>query len=145
MMSKLIKLTEEIITLRADKPKDIGEKIKLEIKLPEGNTIKSFVLHGIITGCELITEDGSNDYLIELKICEISQLNKKILAAYMDFLERDRKLKEAGIDFQNLQEAMTDLQKRFSQLAEAVEQMKIASQGMLELIKRNNSEKSTIH
>jgi hypothetical protein len=145
MMSKLIKLTEEMITLRTDRPKDIGEKIQLEIKLPEGNSIKSFVLHGIITGCELITENGSKDYLIEMRICEISQLNKKILAAYMDYLERDRKLKEASIDFQNLQKAMADLKKRFSQLAEAVEQMKIASQGMLELIKRNNSGKPTIH
>ena len=145
MMSKLIKLTEKTITLLADGPKDIGEKIQLEIKLPEGNSIKSFILHGVITGCELNTESGSSDYLIEMKICEISQLNKKVLAAYMNYLERDRKLKEASIDFQNLQEAMADLQKRFSQLADAVEQMKIASQGMLELINRDNSGKPTIH
>ncbi|MGA1842554.1 MAG: hypothetical protein ACMUIU_18220 [bacterium] len=145
MTSKLIKLTEETIMLLADRPKDIGEKIQLEIKLPEGNSINSFVLHGIITGCELSSENGLSEYLIEMKICEISQLNKKVLAAYMDYLERERKLKEASIDFQNMQKAMVDLKKRFSQLAEAVEQMKIASQGMLELIKRNNSGKHTIH
>ena len=145
MINELIKLTEETIKFRADRPRDLGEKVKLEIKLPEGLSIKSFAVYGIITACEYYSENGSNDYLLEMKICNISPLNQKILAAYMDFLERDRKIKQARIDFNNLQEAMADLRKRFSLLADVVEEMNLNAQGVLELIKRNTSGKPTLH
>lgn len=145
MINELIKLTEETVKFRADKPKNLGEKIKLEIKLPEGVSITSFVLYGVITACEFVSENGSNVYLLEMKICDLSPLNQKILTAYLDFLERDRKVKQARIDCNNLHEALVNLKKRFSLLADAVEEMNLNAQGMLELIRRNTSGKTTLH
>ena len=51
-MTETIRLTEDAVTLRSDRPKHMGTKIDLEVKLPEGVLLQSFTLNGTITSCK---------------------------------------------------------------------------------------------
>ena len=145
MMKKLIKLTEELVTFSSDRPVDVGAKIDLEIKLPEGTSIKSFVIQGVVTDCELVQDKASRHYNVDMKIGDLSPFNQKILSAFMELTKRESLIKAVSIDTDHLQETLTDLKKKFARLASAVEMLRINAQGALELIKRDASGKNTLH
>ena len=145
MIKKLVKLTKRSVEFFADRPIDVGAEIDLEIKLPEGVWIKSFVLHGTVNDCKSVRENGSDYYLVNMKIGDLSALNQTILTSFMEFLERDCIIKETRRDFDHLQETLTDLKKKFIRLAAAIDHLKTNAQGVLELIKRNRSGKTTLH
>lgn len=145
MMKRLIKLTEKLVTFSSDRPIDLGAKIDLEIRLPEGTSIKSFVLQGVVSDCALVQEKASRHYLVDMKIGDLSPFNQKILTAFMEFAKRESIIRAVSIDADHLQETLTDLKRKFTRLAAAVEMLKINAQGALELIKRDASGKNTLH
>ncbi|NVM21880.1 MAG: hypothetical protein HWN68_08890 [Desulfobacterales bacterium] len=144
-MSELIELTGETITLYADTPKGVGSTIDFEVKLPEGILLKSFMINGTITACESVRHNGSCNYMIQMRLGEISPINKMILEAYIDFLERDNMLKKITMDFGGLQEALDDFMQNVSKLAETAEQARDNIRGTLELARRNSEGETTIH
>jgi len=145
MMTELITLTEEMMTFRTDRPETIGATIDVEIPLPARMPMQSFVLSGIITGCKPAGTNKEKTYLVEARIKGKSSMNHKILIAYLDFLKRDKMLHEARKDFDRLQQALTELKIRFTQLAAAVELLHNNAMGTLEIIKRERSGKTTLH
>jgi len=142
MIKELIEITEKKVTFRTLRPIDIGTEIDLEIELPEGLAITSFVLRGVIHKCVKL---DSNSYQLEMKIVDISPLNQKILVAYIDFLKRGRILNDARIDMNQFRHVLADLKIKFSRLARTVELLKKQAEGTLELIKRDSSGKRTLH
>ncbi len=144
-MTETIRVREDVVTLRSDRPKHLGTKIDLEVKLPEGVLLQSFTLNGTITSCEYVSDNGSGSYILEVKIDDISPMNKKILKAYIDFLEREDMLKGIEMDLKALQQVFSHFGQRLSQLRATSELMRSELEGILELLMRNPGRKITIH
>lgn len=144
-MTETIRVREDVVTLRSDRPKHLGTKIDLEVKLPEGVLLQSFTLNGTITSCEYVSDNGSGSYILEVKIGDISPMNKKILKAYIDFLEREDMLKGIEMDLKALQQVFSHFGQRLSQLRATSELMRSELEGILELLMRNPGRKITIH
>ena len=102
MMTQLIKLTGDTVTLLSNTPKNIGTEIDLKLRLPKGTLLKCFTLSGSIIRCQPVTvsDDKSPGYVLEVKLGDISPMNKNILDAYVDFIERRNMLKGIKVDFQ---------------------------------------------
>lgn len=145
MASELITFDEGAVTLRTDTPKPVGTKMDVEIRLPKGILIKSFLLNGTITVCKCVNKGESSTYLLKMKIGSLSPMNQKILEAYQDYLEREKMLNEIKIDMEAFQEAFANFGKKLRQLRKTAEEVKDSVRGTLELIRRNSQEKTTIH
>ena len=188
-MTETIRVTEDMVTLRSDRPKHIGTKIDVEVKLPEGVFLESFTLNGTITSCEYLSNlpatrlpaprspgsynasthgnggqvatgasieaaqcarrwqagNGLGSYILEMKIGDISPINRKILKAYIDFLGREDMLKGIKIDLKALQEVFSHFGERLNQLRATSELIRSKLEGVLELLMRNSGRKITIH
>lgn len=145
MASQMIRFTEQYVTLRTDAPRTIGTEMDVEVRLPRGILIKSFLVNGTITGCRSEQEDGTSSYVLEMKIGHLAPMNQKILEAYKDYLERERMLNEIKIDVQAFQQAFDNFGKKLRQLRKTAEEVKDNVRGTLELIRRNSQDKTTIH
>ena len=145
MSNKLIDFSEERVVLQTNSPKAVGTKMDVEVRLPKGILIKSFLLHGTITACECHSEDGSNRYILHVKVGNLSPINQKILEAYKDYMEREKMLHDIKIDVQAFQEAFYQFGKKLRQLRQTAEEVKDSVRGTLELMKRNAEENQTIH
>lgn len=145
MASKLITFNDESVLLRTDTPKPVGTKMDVEIRLPKGILIRSFLLNGTVTLCECVHKEGSSTYLLKMKIGNLSPVNQKILEAYQDYLKREKMLSEIKIDMEAFQETFEAFGKKLRQLRKTAEEVKDNVRGTLELIKRNSQEKTTIH
>jgi len=144
-MTETIRLAEDVVTLRSDRPKHMGTRVDLEVELPEGILLQSFTINGTITSCKYVSDNGSGSYISEMKIGDISPMNKEILKAYVDFLERRKMLKRLKTDLKVLQGAFSDLGERLGQLRATWERMRSELQGILELLRRNSGSNITIH
>ncbi len=146
MTGELVRYSDETVTLRSNTPTAIGTKIGLEVKLPQGILIKSFLLKGTITGCRSLDDnDGSACYQLEMRVGDLAPLNQKILEAYADFLEREKMLKEIKVDLQAFQQAFETFGAKLRQLRETAEEVRSSVRGTLELMRRNREGKTTIH
>ncbi len=147
MMTQLIKLTGNTVTLLSNKPKNIGTEVDLKVRLPEGTLLKSFALSGTIIRCQPVTvsDDESPGYVLEVKLGDISPMNKNILDAYVDFIERRSMLKGIKVDFKALEDVMSDFSEKLTQLRKTSELMRNHAKGTLELLMRNAGGKTTIH
>ena len=144
-MTETIRVTEDVVTLRSDRPKHMGTKIDLEVKLPEGVLLQSFTLNGTITSCKYVSDNGSGSYILEMKIGDMSPMNKEILNAYVDFLEREDMLKETKTDLKALQEVFSHFGERLARLRTTSERARSQLEGILGLLTRNLGRKTTIH
>ncbi|MDY6988139.1 MAG: hypothetical protein SWQ30_08770 [Thermodesulfobacteriota bacterium] len=144
-MNELIEFTEETVTFYADAPSQVGTKRELVVKLPEGILLKSFSLTGTITGCKFMSHHGSSCYVLEMEMGALSPMNKKILDAYRDFLERESMLTERRVYMKAAQEAFQDFGANLRRLSNTAEEARQIMQGTLELAKRTAEGKSTIH
>jgi len=144
-MNELIEFTEETVTFYADAPSEVGTKKELVVRLPEGILLKSFSLTGTITGCRFVSHDSSSCYVLEMEIGELSLMNKKILDAYKDFLERESMLTERRGDMKAAQEAFQDFGANLRRLRNTAEEARQIMQGTLELARRTAGGKTTIH
>lgn len=145
MANEMVKFSEELVTLRTDEPKTVGSKMDVEVRLPKGILIKSFLLNGTITACEYVHNGESGSYELQLKIGSLSPMNQKILEAYKDYLEREKMLNEIKMDMQAFQVAFENFGKKLRQLRKTAEEVKDSVRGTLELMKRNSKDKPTIH
>jgi hypothetical protein len=145
MMTEKIKLTGDTVTLFTDTPENIGIEIDLEVKLPGGILLKSFVLNGTIIRCQPASNHESPGYMLEVKIGNMSSMDKKILGAYIDFIERENMLKEIKVDFKAFEDVICDFGKKLRQLRETSEMIRNKLGGTLKLLIRNTEGKTTIH
>lgn len=145
IMTETIRLSEDVVTLRSDRPKYLGTKVDLEVELPKGILLQSFTINGTITSCKYVSDNNTGSYISEMKIGDISPMNKKILKAYVDFLERKEMLKRLKMDLKVLQEAFSHLGEKLGQLKATWEQMRGDLEGILELLRRDSGDKITIH
>jgi len=147
MMTQLIKLTGNTVTLLSNTPKNIGREIDLKVRLPQGTLLKSFTLRGTIIRCQPVTVSGdeSPGYVLEVKLGDISPMNKNILDAYVDFIERRSMLKGIKVDFKALEDVMSHFGEKLTQLRETSELLRNNVKGTLELLMRNAGGKTTIH
>ena len=145
MITQLIKLTGNTVTLLTNTPKNIGTEIDLEVKLPEGILLESFGLRGTIVRCQSVSHNESPGYVLEVKLGDISPMNKNILDAYVDFIERRNMLKGIKVDFKALEDVMSDFGEKLTQLRKTSELLRNNVQGTLELLMRNAETKTTIH
>ena len=147
MMIEIVSITEEVVTLRTDRPKSVGSKIDIEVALPEGVLLESFTLNGSITSCKYTSNNESGNYILEMKIGDISPMNRKILEAYIDFLAREQMLKGLEMDLKALQveEVFSDFGERLRQLIETSEVLRSELKGLSELLVRNSGKNITIH
>jgi hypothetical protein len=143
MKSEVVAFSEDRVMLRASVPKNIGEKVDLEVRLPKGILIKSFILNGTVTQCahERCPEKGG--YLLEMEIGDLSPLNEKILEAYKDFLSRDQALRKIKLDLKAFQEAFDNFGEKLRLLRRTAEEVRNNVRGTLELMKRNSDNKNT--
>jgi len=146
MKNQVVNFTDDTVTLRVDSPKHVGSKIDLEVRLPQGILIKSFLLNGTITSCQCEGNESTGAYLLQMKIGDLSPLNHKILEAYKDFLAREQMLKEIKVDLQAFQQAFETFGQKLRLLRQTAEDVRNNVKGTLELIKRNaQDKKTTIH
>jgi len=147
MTTQLIKLTGNKVALLTNTPKDTGTKIDLKVRLPKGSLLKSFTLSGTIVRCQPVTvsNDESPGYVLEVKLGDISPMNKNILDAYVDFIERRNMLKGVKVDFKALEDVISDFREKLTQLRETSELLRNNVKGTLELLTRNAGGKTTIH
>jgi hypothetical protein len=145
IMTETIRLSEDVVTLRSDRPKYMGTKVDLEVELPEGILLQSFTINGTITSCKYVSDNRSGSYILEMKVGDMSPMNKKILKAYVDFLERREMLKKLKMDLKVLQQAFSHFGERLGQLKATWELTRNELEGILELLKRNSGSKITIH
>ena len=146
-MIEIVRVTQEIVTLRSDRPRAVGTKIDLEVTLPEGVLLESFTLNGSIISCKCTSNNESENYILEMKIGDISAKNKKILEAYIDFIERKKMLNGLKMDLKALQvqEAFSDFGERLTRLRETSEVLRSELEGISELLLRNFGKNITIH
>jgi hypothetical protein len=115
--------------------------------LPKGSLLKCFTLSGTIIRCQPVTvsNDESPGYVLEVKLGDISPMNKNILDAYVDFIERRNMLKGVKVDFKALEDVMSDFREKLTELGETSELLRNNVKGTLELLMRNAGGKTTIH
>jgi hypothetical protein len=144
-MTETIRLAEDVVTLRSDRPKYMGTKVDLEVELPKGILLQSFTINGTITSCKYVSDNRTGSYISEMKIGDISPINRKILKAYVDFLERKEMLKRLKMDLKVLQEAFSHFGEKLGQSRATLELMRSELEGILELLRRDSGSKITIH
>ncbi len=105
MSKEVIELTENTAVIKSNTLKDIGSDLDIEIKLPEDILLESFALNGTVTDCVHVQNNGTSGYAVKIVIGNISKENQQILAAYVDFLERQKKLDTIKIDTDALEKA----------------------------------------
>ncbi len=144
MKGQLIEFKEESVTVHTDTPKTVGTEIDLEVRLPQGILVRSFLLSGTITGCERL-RNGSRSYRLEIKIGDLSPMDQQILHAYKDFLEREQMLNRINMDLEAFQQAFRNLEAKLRQLRKTVTQVRDNLRGTLEFMQRNGRGNATIH
>jgi len=134
MNYEIIKLTKNNVKFSSDKPRSIGTESELEIALPKDANLDSFTIKGTITDCRHVRNNGASSYLFDMNISELSEKNRLILDAYVDFLERENILAKIRNDNQELQNALSNLGEKLMQLI-----------AVSELLIRENQGKMIIH
>jgi hypothetical protein len=126
---EIICITQDTVTLYNKSPFEIGSDINIDIKLPEEILLDSFQLDGTIKTCDLIQNNGSNGYLIEISINNLPSTEKQILKAYIDFFERERQINEIKIDYNALENAFNNFGQQLNQLMAEANLLLKKSQG----------------
>ncbi len=131
MRDEIVKLTKGTVVFSTETPKEIGAKMDLEVELPKDVNLSSFTLNGTITDCRCILNNGTSVYMLEMDIGELPKKNSLILDAYIDFLEREKSLSKIRKENQELQDALTNLGEKFTQLIAVSEQLMKEAEGKI--------------
>ncbi|SPD73328.1 hypothetical protein PITCH_A1800014 [uncultured Desulfobacterium sp.] len=129
MNHEIIKLTKNMAVFSADTPISIGTESDLEIALPKDVTLDSFTIKGMITECRHVRNNETSSYLFKMNITELTEKNRLILDAYVDFLEREKILDKIRKDNQELQNALSKLGDKLMQLIAVSELLIREAQG----------------
>jgi len=131
MKDEIIKLTKDVVVFNTGTPKEIGEKMDIKVKLPENINLDSFTINGTVTDCRHIRNNGSSVYMLEINIEELPEKNDIILDAYIDFLEREEVLNKIKSENIELQDALTNLGEKLTELISVSEMLIKESQGKI--------------
>ncbi len=126
---EIICITQDTVTLYNKAPFEIGSGINVDIKLPKEILLDSFQLDGTIKSCNLIQNNGSSGYLMEISINDLPTTEKQILKAYIDFLEREKQINEIKIDYNALENAFNNFGQQLNQLMAEANLLLKKSQG----------------
>ncbi len=116
MKREIIKFVDNTLTVTSEIIRDVGSEIDYELRMPEGTLLKALMLRCIVTQCRYMHSNGANSYLLEMNINNMSEKNRLILEAYMDFIKTEEKLDSVTVDHQALQEVFENFGEKFSQL-----------------------------
>ncbi len=134
MKDRIIKITKNLVVFETVSPKGIGEKTDIKVELPEKINLDSFTINGTVTDCRHVRNNGSSVYMLEMNIDDLQENNDLILEAYIDFLERENVLDRIKNDNIELQDALTNLGEKLSELI-----------SVSEMLIRESQSKITIH
>jgi len=144
-MNQVIELTDDTAIIHTAQPKGLGTKVELKVKLPDGVVANHLVIPGTVTRCDLIDSNGKSQYLLELKINEMSSVDQKILAAYREFLERKKVLAKVKVDLGEIQAAFDTFGSNLRELRKNAEDLRDNLRGTLELMKIKAEGRTTVH
>lgn len=131
MNDEIIKLTKDVVIINTGAPKEIGEKMDLKVKLPEDINLDSFTINGTVTDCRHVRNNGSSVYMLEMDINDLQEKNDLILEAYIDFLEREEVLDKIKNDNIELQDALSTLGEKLTELISVSEMLIKESQSKI--------------
>ncbi len=131
MNDEIIKLSKNVVIFNTATPKKIGEKMDLNVELPEKINLDSFTINGTITDCRHIRNNGSSVYMLEMIIDELPGNNDLILDAYIDFIEREDVLEKIRNDNNELHDALTNLGEKLQELISVSEMLIKESQSKI--------------
>jgi hypothetical protein len=144
-MNHVIELTDDTAILRTAQPRGLGTCVELEVKLPEGVLANHLLIRGTVTRCESMDHNGEGRYMLEMKIGKMSPVDRKILVAYREYLERKRALAKVTVDLNEIQAAFESFGRNLHQLRKNAEVLRNNLRGTLELMKMKAEGKTTIH
>ncbi len=131
MKDEIIRLTKDVVVFNTLAPKEIGEKTNLKVDLPEDINLDSFTINGTVTDCRHIRNNGSSVYMLEMNIEDLAEKNALILKAYIDFLEREEVLNKINNENIELQNALTNLGDKLTELISVSEMLIKESQSKI--------------
>ncbi len=131
MKDRIIKITKGLVVFETVSPKEIGEKTDIKVELPEDINLDSFTINGTVTDCRHVRNNGSSVYMLEINIDELQEKNDLILKAYIDFLEREDVLDKIKNDNIELQNALTNLGEKLTELISVSEMLIKESQSKI--------------
>jgi len=133
MKEEIIKLTKGSVVFSTKTPKSIGEEMELEVEMPLNSPSNSFNLNGTITDCRHIHNNGTSVYVLEMSIGNLSEENRLILDAYLDFLKRQEILSKIRKDNLELQNALNHLGEKLKELITVSEMLIKEAKGRVTL------------
>lgn len=116
MTGDFIGFNEDTLTFKSEEPKDVGDEIVYELCMPEGILLRQLTLNGIVKKCKYLHGQGSIGYILEVTVSNMTDENRLILDAYMEFLKREEGLNSISIDQKALQEAFETFGEKFVEL-----------------------------
>ena len=131
MKDEIIKLSKDVVVFNTTTPKEIGENTDLKVALPEDLNLKSFTINGTVTDCRHIRNNGSSVYMLEMNIEGLPEKDDIILDAYIDFLEREEVLGKIKSENMELQDALTNLGEKLTELISVSEMLIKESQSKI--------------
>lgn len=134
MKQEIIKLSKSTVVFSTERPREIGEKMDLEIDLPKDSQLAFLTLTGTVTDLRHIRNNGTSVYELEMLIGDLPQTNSLILDTYIDFLEREKRLNRIRTYNIELQNALNNLKDKLTQLV-----------AVSELLIKEAEGKTTIH
>ncbi|MBW2108609.1 MAG: hypothetical protein JRI36_08105 [Deltaproteobacteria bacterium] len=145
MATEMIRFTENSVTLRTDTPRPVGSEINVEVGLPKGILVTSFVLNGTITDCRCIRTGHTRQWELDMVVGRLSPVTRQIFEAYKDYLEREKMLNEISFDLEAFRQAFENFSRKLHQLRKTAQEVKDNVRGTLELMQRDAGNKTTIH
>jgi len=133
MKEEIIKLTKGSVVFSTKTPKSIGEEMELEVEMPVNAPSNSFNLNGTITDCRHIRNNGTSVYVLKMSIGNLSEENRLILDAYLDFLKRQEILSKIRKDNLELQNALNHLGEKLKELITVSEMLIKEAKGRVTL------------
>ena len=124
MKRDVVDYCDEKITIRCNDPKKVGSDMDIEVRLPEGILVQSLLLKGTVVRCAREERTEPERYVLELKIDDLTPLNEKILDAYKDFLDRERKIQAIKIDIEGFQRAFENFGRKLRLLRRTAEEVR---------------------
>lgn len=145
MATDMIGFKDNAVTLHTDTPRPVGSQVDVEVRLPKGILVTTFVLNGVVTACRRRQTDEVGSWELEMVVGRLSPVTQEILVAYKDYLERQRMLNEISIDLEAFRLAFENFSRKLHQLRKTAQEVKDNVRGTLELMRRDAGDKTTLH
>ncbi|MFZ5569364.1 MAG: hypothetical protein ACOZF0_03090 [Thermodesulfobacteriota bacterium] len=121
MDKTIVRLTEREAILRVTEPCRVGTTMNWDIPMPVAAHVDKISVSGTVTGCAYDPDHGTGDYLLEVAFGEMPTVDKAILRAYAEFLERETTLNKIAAEHQALHHSLRQFNQALTQFIETAE------------------------